>query len=724
MKRSVVILCALLALTLLCGAALAETLGIISPVAYELDGKKYLPGTWRNGQVQLVFEATNPDTDNLTWEFINDVEGLRLDKNAIVNGYGLGFHQCALLGSLGGTEHEIQLSILVKDKNHGYATGALYMRIYDVAQLPEIDFPAAQIGVAYSVQLPPIGLYDPDYMWVDSSIYDAEGNVADIGLGLEMDVDHILRLRGTPDCKPGTYIVRLQVGSDPSVMDETGMSYRLVQKDYVLTVEEKDVTLTFDGNGADGSMDPVTIKANTPYMLPLHQFVTPEGCYFDGWSVNGENIGKTNDIVTFSDDAELRPLWKAKPTVGARIDSVHFGINFLEDGVDGPLYVTVANTGETDLVLGEGYLSLLLDESIESYYTVGRNDVGKTALKPGEECPAFSITPEAGWGEDDWNGKMSLWYDADGTKMGYDFVKLSEADLTLRWVRRTCQITFEPHGGTGAMERVTIDRYSLYKLPECGFAPPEGYAFDGWETGEPEVVLAPGTEFYVSDDITLVAHWRKLPVIYAISFDPNKGTGTMDAGFATEGSDYLVPPCGFTPPENMVFDTWQREDETEVDPWSLIPITGNVKLKALWKWPDPETWRVKFSAHGGTGFMDDILVIKGDKLTLPECAFTAPEGQVFDKWDEGAPGETIEVTEDLTVKALWKDAPADDRLPGDVTGDGKVDIMDVIRLLKKVSEWKVDIVEKNADVTGDGKIDIMDVIRLLKAVSGWKVELK
>jgi len=62
-------------------------------------------------------------------------------------------------------------------------------------------------------------------------------------------------------------------------------------------------------------------------------------------------------------------------------------------------------------------------------------------------------------------------------------------------------------------------------------------------------------------------------------------------------------------------------------------------------------------------------------------------------------------------------------LHGDVTADGKVDIMDVIRLLKKVSGWEVTVNEAAADVTGDGKTDIMDVIRLLKHVSGWDVEL-
>ena len=64
-----------------------------------------------------------------------------------------------------------------------------------------------------------------------------------------------------------------------------------------------------------------------------------------------------------------------------------------------------------------------------------------------------------------------------------------------------------------------------------------------------------------------------------------------------------------------------------------------------------------------------------------------------------------------------------DTLRGDVTGDGKIDIMDVIRLLKSVSGWDVQINKDAAEVTGDSDVTIMDVIRLLKYVSGWQVSL-
>lgn len=62
-------------------------------------------------------------------------------------------------------------------------------------------------------------------------------------------------------------------------------------------------------------------------------------------------------------------------------------------------------------------------------------------------------------------------------------------------------------------------------------------------------------------------------------------------------------------------------------------------------------------------------------------------------------------------------------LPGDVTGDGKVNRMDLLRLGKYFSGWDVEIDETGSDVTGDGKVNRMDLLRLGKYFSGWDVTL-
>lgn len=77
------------------------------------------------------------------------------------------------------------------------------------------------------------------------------------------------------------------------------------------------------------------------------------------------------------------------------------------------------------------------------------------------------------------------------------------------------------------------------------------------------------------------------------------------------------------------------------------------------------TYTVTFDANGGTGTIAAETVTGGATYTLPACTFTAPEGKTFFAWsvkigDAEAvnknPNDTIEVTADTTVKALWKAA--------------------------------------------------------------------
>ena len=71
---------------------------------------------------------------------------------------------------------------------------------------------------------------------------------------------------------------------------------------------------------------------------------------------------------------------------------------------------------------------------------------------------------------------------------------------------------------------------------------------------------------------------------------------------------------------------------------------------------DAVTYTVSFNANSGGGTMADVIVIAGEKLTLPECAFTPPSAdKEFDKWDAGKPGDKVDITADCTITAIWKD---------------------------------------------------------------------
>ena len=63
-------------------------------------------------------------------------------------------------------------------------------------------------------------------------------------------------------------------------------------------------------------------------------------------------------------------------------------------------------------------------------------------------------------------------------------------------------------------------------------------------------------------------------------------------------------------------------------------------------------------------------------------------------------------------------------IPGDVNGNGTVNLKDVALLQQYLSGWDVVIVEAASDPNGDGKINLKDVALLQQYLSGWDVVLK
>ena len=82
------------------------------------------------------------------------------------------------------------------------------------------------------------------------------------------------------------------------------------------------------------------------------------------------------------------------------------------------------------------------------------------------------------------------------------------------------------------------------------------------------------------------------------------------------------------------------------------------------------------------------------------------------------PGNYTLVTRAVTVSGDVGLGELALQLTGDVSGDGKVNTMDLIRLMKYISGVEVDMAEGAGDVNGDGKVNTMDLIRLMKLANG------
>ena len=68
-------------------------------------------------------------------------------------------------------------------------------------------------------------------------------------------------------------------------------------------------------------------------------------------------------------------------------------------------------------------------------------------------------------------------------------------------------------------------------------------------------------------------------------------------------------------------------------------------------------YTLTFDANGGSGAMSGTTILATTGYVLPECTFTAPSYKAFKAWavndEEKYPGDTITLTEDTTIKALW-----------------------------------------------------------------------
>lgn len=146
-------------------------------------------------------------------------------------------------------------------------------------------------------------------------------------------------------------------------------------------------------------------------------------------------------------------------------------------------------------------------------------------------------------------------------------------------------------------------------------------------------------------------------VKYTVTFNSNGAEGTMQAQKIKKGEKCTLPENGFTPPENKKFAGWKIGDEDK-KPGDKITVNGNIDVKAIWK--DIE-YKVTFNPNEGLGDMAGKLVKAGEDFELPNCTFTAPDGQEFKAWEvdgqEKEVGAKITINGNTEIKAIWKVKP-------------------------------------------------------------------
>ncbi len=146
-------------------------------------------------------------------------------------------------------------------------------------------------------------------------------------------------------------------------------------------------------------------------------------------------------------------------------------------------------------------------------------------------------------------------------------------------------ISFDANGGEGELAPLKLYEGEELSLPSCSFTAPEGYVFSHWESYDDDLKHMPGELVSVAGNMTFTAIWvpeSQAAIVYQVSFDANKGTGTMPNIAVKTGGKLILPQCGFTAPEGMVFSSWELLG-TLYQPGQKAEISSDAVVVAIWK---------------------------------------------------------------------------------------------------------------------------------------------
>ena len=213
------------------------------------------------------------------------------------------------------------------------------------------------------------------------------------------------------------------------------------------------------------------------------------------------------------------------------------------------------------------------------------------------------------------------------------------------------RIEIDVNGGVGGSGSQTVQKGKTVTLE----APTkEGHLFTGWkdEKGNSYPAGADGkVNVTVTEDMTLTAEWKKLPsALVRIEIDANGGVGGSGSQTVQKGKTVtLEAPTK----EGHLFTGWKDEKGNSypagADGKVNVTVTEDMTLTAVW---EARTFTVTYVLLDGKTRTETVAY--GQKLTLGEEPRT---GYTFVGWKDGEKmyhaGETITVTEDKTLTAVW-----------------------------------------------------------------------
>ena len=278
-------------------------------------------------------------------------------------------------------------------------------------------------------------------------------------------------------------------------------------------------------------------------------------------------------------------------------------------------------------------------------------------------------------------------------------------------------VYFDASNGTCNTSNKTVtfgESYGTLPVPTR-----EGFTFVGWFTAANGGVLVNAdTVVAITENQTLYAHWED------DTPDPDAPRLALSSETVKPGDQVEVTLSISNNPGIISTSVNITYDNTKL---RLISVTDGGLMGTGTFFPGKDYTEIPYTVIWEDGLADDNYTGNGILATF-----------TFEVLEDAEPGETpitlnyvknstLNVDIDEITFALTSGVvEISDRTPGDASGDGIIDLKDVVMLRRYLTGgWDVTVDVSNADVNADGVLDLKDVVLLRRYLSGgWDVVLK
>ena len=445
--------------------------------------------------------------------------------------------------------------------------------------------------------------------------------------GVTDKMEYRMEAEGSYTPCSGTEIENLSAGN--YFVRYTGDHNHFASPDAEVTVGEgkplADFTITFNGNGGSGSMEPVTVKAGTNYILPACGFTAPADQQFKAWEIGGTEY-EVGDSYTVNRDTEIKALW--------------------ENSVITPTTYTV---------------------------TVGNDGNGTGTASPSTAAAGTTITltatPNKGYHFKEWQ------VISGGVTIKDDKFLMPDSNVEVRAIFEkdappvptefTITVKTDGNGTASASHAKAVvgTEITLTAMPK------EGYHFKEWQVISGGVTIKNNKFTMPDNNVEVKAFFEEdtppAPTEHTVTVTSG-GNGTASASHAKAvvGTEIILTA---TPKEGYHFKEWQviSGGVTIKDDKFTMP-SANVEVKAIFEkdtggggggYNPPVTYyTLRFETGGGS----DIPSVQGTYNTYIDLTQYVPtwRGHTFIGWytERSLMNKVsgVYLTKDMTVYAGWR----------------------------------------------------------------------